>query len=99
MARQPPPSTGLPRQEYWRGCHVLHQGIFPTRGWNLSLLWLLQRRQILYHCATRLSAQLANVEGASTQLKLRRDCCLLLVFKEISVKTIVENKLKEQRLQ
>ena len=40
-----------------------------------------------------------NAEGASIQLKLRRDCCLLLVFKEISVKTIVEHKLKEQRLQ
>src|SRR5574341_326123 len=31
------------------GCHLLLQGIFPTQGLNLGLLWLLQCRQILYH--------------------------------------------------
>ena len=31
------------------GCHVLLQGVFPTQGMNLSFLWLLYCRQILYH--------------------------------------------------
>ena len=35
------------------GCHFLLQGIFPTQGSNLSLLWLLECRWILYHWATR----------------------------------------------
>ena len=26
------PSMGFPRQEYWRGCHFLLQGIFPIQG-------------------------------------------------------------------
>ena len=30
------------------GCHALLQGIFPTQGLNLSLLYLLHCRQILY---------------------------------------------------
>ena len=34
------------------GCHALLQGIFPTHGLNLSLLWLLHCRQILYCWAT-----------------------------------------------
>ena len=40
-ARQAPLSVGCARQEYWRGCHALLQGIFPTQGSNLSLLCLL----------------------------------------------------------
>ena len=39
----------LSRQEYWSwlvGCHFLLQGIFPTQGLNLGLLYY---RQILYH--------------------------------------------------
>ena len=31
------------------GCCALLQGIFSTQGSNLSLLWLLHCRQILYH--------------------------------------------------
>ena len=30
------------------GCRSLLQGIFPTQGWNLCLLYLLHRRWILY---------------------------------------------------
>ena len=30
------------------GCHLLFQGIFPTQGLNLSLLWLQHCRKILY---------------------------------------------------
>ena len=33
---------GFSRQEYWSGFHALLQGIFPTQGLNLCLLWLLQ---------------------------------------------------------
>ena len=32
---------GFSRQEYWRGCHFLLQGIFSTHGSNLGLLCLL----------------------------------------------------------
>ena len=35
------------------GCCALLQGIFPTWGSNLGLLWLLHCRQILYCWATR----------------------------------------------
>ena len=38
VARQAPPFMGFPRQEYWRGCHFLLQGIFPTQGSNPHLL-------------------------------------------------------------
>ena len=31
-------SMGFPRQEYWRGCHFLLQGIFLTQGLNSHLL-------------------------------------------------------------
>ena len=36
-----PLSMGFPRQEYWRGCHFLLQGIFLTQGSNPGLLCLL----------------------------------------------------------
>ena len=32
---------GFSKQEYWSGLHPLFQGIFPTKGLNLSLLCLL----------------------------------------------------------
>ena len=35
------------------GHHVLLQGVFPTQGSNLHLLWFLHCRWILYHWATR----------------------------------------------
>ena len=41
---QAPPSMGCSRQEYWRGCHALLQGIFPTQGLNPHLLRLLHWR-------------------------------------------------------
>ena len=44
-AHQAPLSMGFSRQEYWRSCHFLLQGIFPTQGSNL---YLLHWRQILY---------------------------------------------------
>ena len=39
IARHAPPSMGFSRQEYWCGCRFLLQGIFPTQGLNLCLLW------------------------------------------------------------
>ena len=39
---------GSSRQEYWKGCHFLLQGIFPTQISNPSLLCLLHCRRILY---------------------------------------------------
>ena len=44
VARQFPLSMGFSRQEYHSGCHFLLQGIFPTQGLNLCLLycrWIL----------------------------------------------------------
>ena len=38
-----------PGKDTGLGCCALLQGIFPTQGSNLSLLWLLLCRQILYH--------------------------------------------------
>ena len=43
-------SIRFPRQEYWRGCHLLLQGIFPTQGWSLHLLHC---RQLLHPRASR----------------------------------------------
>ena len=37
-ARQAPVSMGFPGKNAGVGCHFLLQGIFPTQGWNLSLL-------------------------------------------------------------
>ena len=42
---QAPPSMGFSRQEYWRGCHFLLQGFFPTQGSNPGLP---HYRQTLY---------------------------------------------------
>ena len=39
---------GIPRQEYWMGCHFLLQEILLTQGLNSYLLQLLRCRQILY---------------------------------------------------
>ena len=53
VACQAPLPMGFSRQEYWRGCHGLLQGIFPTQGSNPRLLCLLHYRLILYCWATR----------------------------------------------
>ena len=50
VAQQAPLFMGFFRHEYWRGCHALFQGIFPTQGSNLHLLHC---RHILYCWATR----------------------------------------------
>ena len=39
---QAPLSMGFSRRDHWSGLPCLLQGIFPTQGSNLSLLWLLQ---------------------------------------------------------
>ena len=38
VARQAPLSMGFSRQEYWRGCHALLQGIIQTQGSNSALM-------------------------------------------------------------
>ena len=48
IAHQAPLSMEFSRQEYWSDCHYLLQGIFPTQGLNLHLLYLLHCRQVLY---------------------------------------------------
>ena len=55
MARQAPLSLGFPSKNSEVGCLALLQGIFPTQGWNPSLLLC---RQIPYH----LSHQEARME-------------------------------------
>ena len=39
VAPQPPGSVGFSRQECWRGCRFLLQGIFLTQGQNPPLQW------------------------------------------------------------
>ena len=46
IAHQAPLSIGLPRREYWGGCHFLFQVIFLTQGSNPHLLL---GRRIVYH--------------------------------------------------
>ena len=41
IAHKAPLSMGFSRQEYWRGCHFLLQGIFQTQGSNTCLPCLL----------------------------------------------------------
>ena len=41
VACQIPLPMGFSSQESWSGCHALLQGIFPTQGSNLHLLFLL----------------------------------------------------------
>ena len=41
IARQAPVSMGFSRQEHWRGCQALLQGIFLTQRSNLCLLHFL----------------------------------------------------------
>ena len=53
VARQTPLPMGFSGKDTGVGGHFLLQGIFPNQGLNQSLLHLLHRRQILYHCASR----------------------------------------------
>ena len=39
-----------PSRNTGAGCHFLLQGLFPTQGWNSSLLCLFIGRWVLYHC-------------------------------------------------
>ena len=41
VTNQAPLSMEFSRQEYWRGCHFLLQGIFLTQGSDPRLLWIL----------------------------------------------------------
>ena len=41
VAHQAPLFLEFSRQEYWRGCHVLLQGIFSTQGSNAGFSCLL----------------------------------------------------------
>ena len=51
VTNQAPLSMEFSRQEYWRGCHFLLQGIFLTQGSNPLLLRLQHcRAGFLYHC-------------------------------------------------
>ena len=52
VAHEAPLSMGFPSQEYWSGLPYPPPGIFPTQGLNLSHLYLLHCRQILYGWAT-----------------------------------------------
>ena len=47
-----PLSLELPRQEYWSGCHFVHQGIFLTRDRTHVSCVSCIGRQILYHYTT-----------------------------------------------
>ena len=51
-ACQAPLSLGLPRQEYWSGCHFVLQGIFLTRDWTHISCVSCIGRWILYHYTT-----------------------------------------------
>ena len=42
-ARQASLSMDFSRQEYWSGLHIFLQGLFPTQGSKLHLLYLLHR--------------------------------------------------------
>ena len=53
VACQAPLSMGFPSRNTEMHCHFLLQGIILTQGSNLSLLFLLDCRQILYCWATR----------------------------------------------
>ena len=44
-----PLSMGFHRQEYWSRLPFLLQGIFPTQGSNLHLLYFLHWQWVLYH--------------------------------------------------
>ena len=68
VACQAPLSMGFSRQEYWRGCHALLSGIFPTHSLNLCLLsflhWqagslpLVQTRYVLTYLGVELLAHM-----------------------------------------
>ena len=52
IAHQAPLSMDSLSRNIIVGCRALLQGILPTQGLNLRLLWLLHCRQILYWWAT-----------------------------------------------
>jgi len=74
VARPRLQSLGFSRQEYWRGCHFLLQGIFPTQGSNPCLLHLL-------HCQVD-SSPLSHLGSptASRKTLKRQLACLLGSF-------------------
>ena len=74
VARPRLQSLGFPRQEYWRGCHLLLQGIFLTQASNPCLLHLL-------HCQVD-SLPLSHLGSptASRKTLKRQLACLLGSF-------------------
>ena len=49
VAHQASLSVGFPSQESWRGCPFPLQGIFPTQGWSLPLLYWQMDSLLLSH--------------------------------------------------
>ena len=65
------------------GCHALLQGIFPTQGSNLSLLYLLHCRQILY-CWVTGKIQLFTL-GLNKKTFHKLFYCYLLLYPKSSI--------------
>ena len=75
VAHQAPLSMEFSRQEYWRGCHFLLQGIFRTQGSNPCLLCLLHCRQILYPLSHLGAIVHGAVKESDTAYRLNGNKC------------------------
>ena len=71
------------------GCHISHQGVFPTQGLNPSLMHC---RQILYHLREKRSPVLSFVEAKTKDLY--PNSCLFVFFRMISLVNPFGSNLK-----
>ena len=99
VVRQPFCLWDSPGKNTGVGCHFLLQGIFPTQGSKLHLLWLLHWEAVLYHKhhwgrphnpATALQGKYPKELKAGTQTGI----CMLMFLAALLI--IAEDRKKEK---
>ena len=69
------------------GCPALLQGIFPTQGWKLGLLWLLHCMRILYHWPSweAWTQTTTGCSGKNSSCKTPKMCVHVLIPAPVSM--------------
>ena len=80
LALQVPPSMGFSRQEYWSGSHFPLQATFPTQGWQLRLMCLLDCQADSLRLITREAYTLHRYNKGHRSTTACRGCTRLTMY-------------------
>ena len=96
VAHQVPLSMEFFRQDYWRGCHFLLQGIFPTQRSNLHLLHLLrwQADSLLLHQVEGWNKS-KNTLSFRMKVQVERDKTIVIIWLKIQIKYPIVSCMSE----